>query len=97
MVDSLAQSANKPSSANKANAADATQFNVNDGIINTMTKATYPRTGKNDRDGQIIKEGTVSTMTLRGCSRVATQDKATEHFRVVKGWTSNVPKCTKKG
>ena len=97
MVDSLAQSANKPALPTKSKATSAPQFNVTDGIINTMTKSTYPRTGKNDRDGQIIKEGSVSTLTLRGCSSVATQNKATEHYRVVKGWTSKVPKCSKKG
>lgn len=36
-----------------------------DGIINNATKTVYPRVGKMDRDGQIMTDGTVVTMTPR--------------------------------
>ena len=34
-------------------------------IINNATKTVYPRVGKMDRDGQIMTDGTVVTMTPR--------------------------------
>ena len=38
---------------------------ASDGIINNATKTVYPRVGKMDRDGQILTDGTVFTMTSK--------------------------------
>jgi len=50
-----------------------------DGIINNATKTVYPRIGKMDRDGQIMTDGTVVTMTPRIIKTQKTQNKASQH------------------
>ena len=48
-------------------------------IINNATKTVYPRVGKMDRDGQIMTDGTVVTMTPRIIKTQKTQNKASQH------------------
>ena len=55
-----------------------------DGIINTATQTKYPREGKQDRDAQILMDGTVLSLQKRVIAKQNTQNKCSEHLKLVK-------------
>ena len=54
-----------------------------DGIVNNASTTKYPRNGKQDRDGQVLSDGSVITMRRRVIDTQKTQNNAIEHQQLV--------------
>lgn len=42
---------------------------TDEGIVNTKSKAHYPRVGKQDREAQILETGAVTSFVKRDCTK----------------------------